>query len=73
MTRRTPDGGGRHAFTAVTGRHQPSAWSRDLLYGGGLAGAALILALGFTLVRPGPRRREPPVPAPAWARRRIGR
>jgi hypothetical protein len=53
-----------------TTRPQPSAWVRDLAYGGGLGIAALVLALGFTAVRPTPRRREPPVPAPARARLR---
>jgi hypothetical protein len=58
-------------FTAVVHRDQPSAWSRDLLYGGGLGMAALVLALGFVTVRPTARRRQPPVPAPArvWNRR----
>jgi hypothetical protein len=49
---------------------QPSAWPRDLLYGGGLGLAALTFALGWLIVRPTPRRRSPDVPAPAWARRR---
>jgi hypothetical protein len=49
---------------------QPSAWSRDLLYGGVLGLTALVLALGFAIVRPTPRRRPPEAPAPAWARRR---
>jgi len=56
------------AFTAHTDRHQPSAWSRDLLYGGGLGMAALTLALGWSLMRPGPRRRRPELPAPAYSR-----
>jgi hypothetical protein len=55
-------------FAAVRVAHQPSAWSRELLYAGSLTLAALILALGFTGVRPGPRRREPHLPAPAWRR-----
>jgi hypothetical protein len=69
MTRRTEP----HPFTAARAAGQPSAWARELLYGGSLTLAALILALGFTIVRPGPRRREPRVPAPAWnyLRRRL--
>jgi hypothetical protein len=50
---------------------QPSAWARDLAFGGGLGIAALVLALGFSIVRPTPRRRSPELPAPAWARRRV--
>jgi hypothetical protein len=57
-----------HPATRISGGGQPSAWTRDLLYGGSLSLAALILALGFTVVRPGPRRREPRLPAPAWNR-----
>jgi hypothetical protein len=56
------------AFTAHAERHQASAWSRDLLYGGGLGMAALTLALGWSLMRPGPRRRRPELPAPAFSR-----
>jgi hypothetical protein len=62
-----------HAFTAISHREQPSAWARDVLYAGGLGIAALVLALGFSIVRPTPRRRSPHVPAPAWSRyRRTG-
>jgi hypothetical protein len=57
-----------HPFTALAAHPQPSAWPRDLLYGGGIGVAALILALGFTTVRPLPRRRRPPAAAPVWAR-----
>ena len=56
------------AFTAHERRAQPSAWSNALLWGGGLGGGALILALGWSTLRPGPRRRQPDVPAPAWVR-----
>ncbi|HEX2015699.1 MAG TPA: hypothetical protein VGN69_03315, partial [Solirubrobacteraceae bacterium] len=56
----------------VVGSHQPSAWSRDALYGGGLLLAAAILALGTT-VRPTPRRRSPTLPAPSYARYRRRR
>jgi hypothetical protein len=56
------------AFTAHAEHHQASAWSRGLLYGGGLGIAALTLALGWSLMRPGPRRRGPELPAVAWAR-----
>jgi hypothetical protein len=62
-----------YAFTAADRRSQPSAWTRDLFYGGGLGLAALTLALGWSLLRPGPRRREPELPAPAWARSRQRR
>jgi hypothetical protein len=61
------------AFTALDHRDQPSAWTRDLLYGGGLGLAALSLALGWSMLRPKPRRREPDLPAPAWARERTRR
>jgi hypothetical protein len=57
------------SFSAI-GAHQPSAWTRDLLYAGGLGAAALVLALGFSIVRPTPRRRQPRLPAEAWARER---
>jgi hypothetical protein len=63
----------RHNFTAVAHREQPSAWVRDALLGGGLGIAALILALGLNTARPTPRRREPELPAPAWARDRTRR
>ncbi|HEX2016729.1 MAG TPA: hypothetical protein VGN69_08545 [Solirubrobacteraceae bacterium] len=58
------------SFTFLTAHRQPSAWSRDALYGGGLLVMAAILALGYTTVRPTPRRRSGPgIAAPAWARR----
>jgi hypothetical protein len=60
----------RHEFTVAAHRDQPSAWVRDGLLGGGLGIAALILALGVNKARPTPRRREPELPAPAWARNR---
>jgi hypothetical protein len=47
-----------------------SAWARDLLYGGALGGAALVLALAFSIVGPTARRREPRLPAPARAQAR---
>jgi hypothetical protein len=59
------------SFTFLTGSHarpQASAWSRDALYGGGLLLMAAVLALGYTTVRPTPRRRRPELPAPAWVR-----
>ncbi|MDX6662653.1 MAG: hypothetical protein QOG09_755, partial [Solirubrobacterales bacterium] len=49
-------------------RSQPSAWARDLQWGGGIALMALVLSFGWLTVRPTPRRREPELPAPAWAR-----
>jgi hypothetical protein len=64
MTRHRPDG--PHPFTALGRAGQPSAWSRDLLYGGSIGLAALVLAFGFTVLRPRPRRRPPTVAAPAW-------
>jgi hypothetical protein len=69
MTRFDPN---RHPFTALANHHQPSAWPRDLLYGGGITLAAAILALGFAILRPTPRhrRREPPQPAPVFNRTR---
>jgi hypothetical protein len=59
-----------HPFTATRKADQPSAWPRDLLYGGGIGMAAAVLALGFIVLRPRPRRRPPEVPAPAWLRDR---
>jgi hypothetical protein len=66
MTRRGP----AHptaSMTALRSADQPSAWSRDLLWGGGIGFGALIIALGYATVRPTPRRRRPAVPAPARA------
>jgi hypothetical protein len=48
--------------------NQPSAWTTGLEYGGGLTLMALVLAFGFQTLRPTPKRREPELPAPAWAR-----
>jgi hypothetical protein len=67
------DQGGDLAFTAHETREQPSAWTRSVLYGGGLGLGALVLALSWSLLRPGPRRRQPELPAPAWARDRSRR
>ena len=69
MTRRDT-GGSRYQMTAIRGGQQASAWTRDLLYGGGLAIAALVLSTGWGRMRPRPRRREPELPAPArvWDR-----
>jgi hypothetical protein len=62
------------SFTPLAQRaEQPSAWPRDLLYGGGLTLIGLTLALGWLTVRPTPRRRTPAAPAPAWARQRPDR
>jgi hypothetical protein len=61
------------SFTALAASDQPSAWSRGALYGGGLTIAALVLAMGFSTLRPTPRRRQPELPAPAWSRDRHRR
>ena len=53
------------SFTAVRETDQPSAWARGALYGGGLTLMAITLGLGFTILRPTPRRRRPELPAPA--------
>jgi hypothetical protein len=66
MTRHDPPAA--HPFTALSAPRSPSAWPRDLLYGGSIGVAAAILALGFTVLRSRPRRRPPAVPVPAWAR-----
>jgi hypothetical protein len=58
------------SVSSLPRRSQPSAWPRELPWGGGLALAALALALTFSVVGPTPRRRRPEVAAPAWARRR---
>jgi hypothetical protein len=42
-------------MTAIRSDHQPSAWVRGALYGGGLTLAAFILASGWLLVRPSRR------------------
>jgi hypothetical protein len=60
-----PDG-----FTPVRASAQPSAWVTGLEWGGGTGLMALALALGFSGVRPTPRRKPPVEPAPAWSRRR---
>jgi hypothetical protein len=56
------------SFSSLAERDQPSAWSRGAIYGGGITLGALLLALGYTTLRPTPRRRQPEVPAPATAR-----
>jgi hypothetical protein len=65
MTRHDPN-----AFTAIAHRDQASAWARDLQWGGGLTLMALVAAFGWITVRPTPKRREPEVPSPAFARNR---
>jgi hypothetical protein len=57
------------SFTLTASSRQPSAWSQDVLYGGGLLIAGLVLAVAFSTVRPTSRRRPREVAAPAWARR----
>jgi hypothetical protein len=61
------------SFTPIAHRTQPSAWSQGALYGGAIGIMALVLALGFSTVRPTPRRRTPGVPAPSYARRQRRR
>jgi hypothetical protein len=60
------------SVTATRRNAQPSAWTTGLQWGGGMTLMALALALGFTTVRPTPRRRPGPdvAPAPAWLRNR---
>jgi hypothetical protein len=69
MSRRAA-GDANHPFTALRSLSQVSAWPSDLLYGGGLGIAALVLALGWSVVPPAARRRQPGTPAPAWHRNR---
>jgi hypothetical protein len=61
------------SFTPLAHHNQPSAWARDLQWGGGLTLMALVFAFGWITVRPTPRRRQPEVPAPAEARIRQRR
>ena len=60
----------RYSFTAVSHGEQASAWSQGALYGGMTLATALVLALGWGLARPTPRRRHPPRPAPQTVRER---
>jgi hypothetical protein len=69
FTRAAPADDRRHPFTRVAHADQPSAWARGALYGGGMTIAALLLATAWT-AWPRPRRRPPPVAAPAWSPRR---
>jgi hypothetical protein len=69
MTRHEPNAATRHepvrprpSITPLRVTAQPSAWPRDLLYGGGIGLAAAVLALGLTVA-----------PAPAWVRDRSRR
>ncbi|MDX6652909.1 MAG: hypothetical protein QOJ38_1690 [Solirubrobacterales bacterium] len=66
-TRRDPVGPAQ-SFTPLSHRSQPSAWVRDLEWGGGIALMALVLGFSWLTVRPTPKRREPELPAPAYAR-----
>ena len=56
------------SFTPAVHREQPSAWVTGLQWGGGMTLMVLVLGFGWITVRPTPRRREPELPAPAWAR-----
>jgi hypothetical protein len=58
-TRRSPSGHDL-AFTAVTRDHQPSAWARDAMYGGGLLLGALVLASAWLASGANTRRRRRP-------------
>ena len=49
---------------------RPSAWARDLQWGGGLTLMSLVLFFGWITVRPTPGVGQPEVPAPSWARNR---
>lgn len=60
----------RYSFTAVSHGEQASAWSQGALYGGMTLATALVLALGWGLARPTPKRRHPPRPAPETVRER---
>jgi hypothetical protein len=61
------------SFSPLRSYAGPSAWSRDLYYGGGMLLMAFVFALGFSVLRPRPRRRPPLVAAPVWARREARR
>ena len=72
MTRHEARRGERAApapsFTPLSHADQPSAWARNLQWGGGMTLMALVLWFGWMTVRPTPRRRSPDVPAAAEAR-----
>jgi hypothetical protein len=57
-----------HSFTRYAPSAESSPWGTGLLYGGGMTLLALAMAFGWTHGRPTPKRREPELPAPAWAR-----
>jgi hypothetical protein len=73
FTRYRADRARAGSFTGVAHASQPSAWVTGLEWGGGIGLMALALALGFTTLRPTPRRGPPVVPAPAWVRYRRRR
>jgi hypothetical protein len=56
------------SYMTTSHHSQPSAWARNLQWGGGMTLMALVFFFGWTTVRPTPRRREPELPAPAWSR-----
>ena len=58
------------SYTIAVHRQQPSAWVTGLQWGGGMTLMGLVLAFGWITVRPTPRRRQPELPAPAFARTR---
>jgi hypothetical protein len=72
FTRRRPDPQVSAWAPMLKQRPQASAWTTGLQWGGSIGLMALVLALGFTTVRPTPRgrRRLPVVPAPAYVRQR---
>jgi hypothetical protein len=55
-------------FTAVSHAEEASPWSRAAFYGGMTAVTALVLATGWGIMRPTPKRKHPPRPAPGVVR-----
>ncbi|MDX6653091.1 MAG: hypothetical protein QOJ38_1872 [Solirubrobacterales bacterium] len=61
------------SFTTLSARAHRGDDTPAALYIGGITLLALTLALGYTHARPTPRRRQPELPAPAYARDRRRR
>jgi hypothetical protein len=57
-----------YAFTRRVESDRVSAWETGSLYGGITVMMAMMMAFGWRVGRPTPRRREPAAPAPAWNR-----